>query len=159
MKRRLVPILTAAFLMAGVWATAQRPAVAAAPSVETDVRAVLDAQVAAWNRGDIESFMTGYWRSEKLTFAGANGVTRGWQGLIERYRRNYPDRKAMGTLSFSEIEITPLGRDAALILGHWQLDREADRPGGVFSLVARKTPEGWRIIHDHTSTVSTKPSN
>lgn len=129
-----------------------RPARNAAGSAAAHpIRDVLDAQAAAWNRGDVESFMEGYWRSETLTFAGANGVTRGWQAVLERYQRNYAAPAAMGRLAFSDLEITPLGEDAVLVLGRWQLERAADRPGGIFTLVARRFPEGWRIIHDHTS--------
>ena len=73
---------------------------------------------------------------------------------MDRYRRSYPDRAAMGRLEFSDLEITPLGPDAALVLGRWRLKREKDSPGGVFTLVARRFPEGWRIIHDHTSAVA-----
>jgi ketosteroid isomerase-like protein len=118
---------------------------------QEEIRAVLDAQVAAWNRGDIEGFMAGYWKSDETLFAGANGFSRGWQALLERYRKNYPDRKAMGKLSFTELEIHALSNDAAYIVGRWQLERESDRPGGVFTLIARRFPEGWRIVHDHTS--------
>ncbi len=125
-----------------------------ASKAKTQLRALLGAQVEAWNRGDIEGFMQGYWRSDRTTFSGSNGILRGWQALLERYRRSYPDRAAMGRLQFSELEITPLAPDVALVLGHWQLERERDRPGGVFTLVARRFPEGWRIIHDHTSAVS-----
>ncbi len=125
---------------------------------ESDIRAVLDAQVAAWNRGDVEAFMVGYWKSEKTTFLSSSGVSRGWQALLERYKRSYPDKKTMGTLAFSDLEINMLGRDAAFILGHWALDREKDgkpdHPGGVFTLVARKFPDGWRIVSDHTSSVA-----
>ncbi len=127
---------------------------AAAPggdSASAAVRRVLEEQAAAWNRGDIEAFVAGYWKSDLLTFSGAGGVTRGWSGLLERYRRSYPDRAAMGTLSFSDLEITPLGPDAALVLGRWRLDRERDTPGGSFSLVMRQFTEGWRVAHDHTS--------
>lgn len=129
----------------------------AAQDVSSGVRAVLEEQSAAWNRGDMEGFVQGYWKSESLTFAGASGVTRGWQGLLDRYRRSYPDRKAMGHLTFSELEITPLGSDAAMVLGRWQLQREADSPGGIFTLVMRRLPEGWRVIHDHTSSFPAKP--
>ena len=97
--------------------------------------------------------MEGYWKSAETAFVGSSGTSRGWQALLDRYRRTYPDRAAMGQLEFSGLEITPLGPDSALILGHWQLVREKDRPGGVFTLIARKFPEGWRIIHDHTSSV------
>jgi uncharacterized protein (TIGR02246 family) len=122
-------------------------------AAEGAIRALLDMQSTAWNRGDVEGFMAGYWNSEKTTFAGSNGVLRGWHALRERYRRSYPDRAAMGTLTFSELEITTLGPDAAVVLGRWQLERASGPVGGVFSLVLRKLPEGWRIVHDHTSTV------
>ncbi|HEV2492312.1 MAG TPA: nuclear transport factor 2 family protein [Terriglobia bacterium] len=123
-------------------------------SDEAQIRAVLDAQVAAWNRGDVDVFMQGYWKSEKTEFVGANGVFRGWQAVLERYRKAYPDRQAMGHLTFSDLEVTMLGPTAALVLGHWELDREHDHPGGVFTLIFRRFPEGWRIIHDHTSAVA-----
>ena len=125
-----------------------------AQSAESAIHAVLDEQVAAWNRGDVEGFMAGYWRSEKLTFVSSSGVTRGWQGVLERYHRSYPDKKAMGTLTFSNLEITVLSPDAATVLGHWQLERDAGRPEGYFTLILRKLPEGWRIIQDHTSVLA-----
>ncbi len=115
------------------------------------IRRVLDEQASAWNRGDIEAFVEGYWKSDLLTFSGTGGVTRGWDGLLARYKRSYPTRAAMGTLAFSDLEITPLASDAALVLGRWRLDREKDNPGGSFSLVLRKLAEGWRVVHDHTS--------
>ncbi len=118
---------------------------------EADIREVLDAQVAAWNRGEVAGFMEGYWNSPKTTFVGSKGVLRGWNELLERYRRDYPDRRAMGTLAFSDLEVSLLSSGAALVLGRWQLERANDRPGGVFTLVFRKFPEGWRIVHDHTS--------
>jgi len=130
------------------------PAPAAQP--EREIRAVLDAQVEAWNRGDLDDFMLGYWKSEKTEFVGANGVQRGWQAVLDRYRKGYPDGAAMGKLTFSNLEITQLGPAAALVLGEWRLDRAADHPGGVFTLVFRKFPEGWRIIHDHTSSAGDK---
>jgi len=130
---------------------AANPLPAMAPRSEGAIRAVLDAQVEAWNRGDLDAFMRGYWKSEKTEFVGANGIQRGWQAVFDRYRKGYPNREAMGTLTFSNLEITPLGSDAALVLGEWRLDRAADHPHGVFTLVFRKFPEGWCIIHDHTS--------
>ena len=115
------------------------------------IRAVLDAQQRAWNRGDVDAFLTGYWHSPDLTFSGSNGISRGWDAVLARYKKNYPDRSAMGALDFSNLEFRFLGPDAALVLGHWHLKREKDEPGGVFSLVFQRFPEGWRIIHDHTS--------
>ena len=125
-----------------------------AQDVASQVRAVLEEQVTAWNRGDIEGFMQKYWKSETLAFVGSNGITKGWQPVLERYKRSYPDRAAMGTLTFSDLETTPLGKDAALVLGRWHLERAADKPGGVFTLILRRFPEGWRIVHDHTSSTT-----
>jgi len=117
------------------------------------ITAVLNAQQAAWNRGDVEAFLIGYWRSPELTFSGSNGVSRGWDGVLARYKKNYPDRAAMGQLDFSDLEFRFLGPDCALVLGRWHLARERDELGGVFSLVWQRFPDGWKIIHDHTSTV------
>lgn len=115
------------------------------------IRAVLVAQQEAWNHGDVEAFLNGYWHSPDLTFSGTSGISRGWDGVLARYKKNYPDRTAMGQLDFSDLEFHFLGPDAALVLGHWHLKREKDDLGGVFSLVWQRFPEGWRIIHDHTS--------
>jgi uncharacterized protein (TIGR02246 family) len=120
------------------------------------IRAVLDAQQAAWNRGDIAAFLTGYWHSPNLTFSGSNGIFRGWDAVVARYKKNYPDRSAMGTLDFSSLEFRFLGTDAALVLGHWHLKRQKDEIGGVFTLVFQRFPEGWRITHDHTSAAPTE---
>jgi beta-aspartyl-peptidase (threonine type) len=109
------------------------------------------AQQEAWNRGDVEAFLSGYWRSPDLTFSGTSGISRGWDGVLARYKKNYPDRSAMGQLDFSDLEFRFLGPDAALVLGRWHLKRDKDALGGVFSLVWQRFPEGWRIIHDHTS--------
>ena len=118
------------------------------------IQEVLRAQQAAWNRGDVEAFLVGYWRSPELTFSGSNGVSRGWDGVLARYKKNYPDRATMGQLDFSDLEFRFLGPDAALVLGRWHLKRENGDIGGVFSLVWQRFPDGWKIVHDHTSTVS-----
>ncbi len=115
---------------------------------------VLTKQQSAWNHGNIRAFLDGYWHSEELTFSGSSGVSRGWENVLARYKKNYPDRATMGTLDFSALEFRFLGPDAALVLGRWHLKREKDEVGGVFSLVWQRFPEGWRIIHDHTSAVS-----
>ena len=114
---------------------------------------ILETQQEAWNRGDVDAFLEGYWRSPELTFSGSGGIARGFDAVRARYRRNYPDRAAMGTLEFSGLEIRLLGHDAALVLGHWHLTRTQGDVGGVFSLIFQRFPEGWRIIHDHTSAV------
>ncbi len=130
---------------------------AADTSPREAITSVLTEQQSAWNRGDVNAFMKGYWDSPELTFAGTSGITRGWQPVLARYQKNYPDQKAMGHLDFSDVEVRPLGKDAALVLGRWHLQRVAGELGGVFTLVFERLPEGWRIIHDHTSLDATKP--
>jgi hypothetical protein len=127
----------------------------AAPSEESQIRAVLDMQTTAWNRGDIDTFMTGYWHSEETEFLGANGIARGWQAVLDRYRHSYPDRKTMGTLSFSDLEVHFTCADAAYVVGKFHLVRDSDQPSGVFSLDFRNFPEGWRIVLDHTTAFPT----
>lgn len=117
------------------------------------VLAVLVTQQAAWNRGDLPAFLAGYDRSDEITFVGKE-VARGFGGLEARYQRAYGSREQMGTLTFSELEYRPLGRDAALVLGRFALQRTEAGGGaasGRFTVVFRKTAEGWKIIHDHTS--------
>jgi ketosteroid isomerase-like protein len=121
------------------------------------IRTVLVEQQTAWNRGDVAGFMKGYWNSPELTFAGSSGITRGRQPVMDRYRQRYPDAKAMGHLDFSELEVRPLGKDAALVLGRWHLKRDSDELGGVFTLVFQRFSEGWKIIHDHTSADAKNP--
>ena len=120
---------------------------------EVAIGKVLQDQQEAWNRGDVDAFLTGYWHSPELTFSGSSGVSRGWDGVLARYKKNYPDRAAMGQLDFSGLEFRFLGPDAALVLGRWHLKREAGDVGGVFSLVWQRFPDGWKIVHDHTSAV------
>jgi len=120
-------------------------------AAEGEIRAILDMQTVAWNRGDIDTFMTGYWKSSETEFVGASGITRGWQAVLDRYRRNYRDGKAMGRLTFSSLEVHLTCRDSAFVIGEFQLDREKDRPTGVFTLNFRKFAEGWRIVADHTT--------
>ena len=117
------------------------------------IAAALNAQQAAWNRGDVAVFLEGYWRSPELSFSGSSGITRGFDEVRQRYKTRYADRAAMGHLDFSELEFRFLGPDAAMVLGHWHLKREIGDVGGVFTLVWQKFPEGWKIIHDHTSVV------
>jgi len=122
-------------------------------SPEAEIRAVLDRQQADWNRGAIVSFMTGYDESPATTFQG-KALVRGFASVLERYKKQYPDQARMGKLTFSAIDIRMLGPDAALVLGAFALERDTEAGGaasGRFTLVFRKTPQGWKIIHDHTS--------
>jgi len=118
------------------------------------IQAVLDAQRDAWNRGDVAGYMAGYLRSEDTVLVSGDNVTRGWQTVLDRYQKNYNSREKMGTLTFSDIETTLIGPDAAIVLGRWHLQRAGDEPHGRFTLIFRRTKEGWRIIHDHTSSAS-----
>ncbi len=118
--------------------------------IAAEIRKVMDAQVTAWNAGDIDGFMRGYWNSPELVFVSTN-VTRGWQPTIERYKKNYDSRAKMGTLTFSDLEVNVLSKDSATVLGSWALAREKDNPKGKFTLIFRKFKDGWKIIHDHTS--------
>jgi len=118
--------------------------------IAADIRSVMNKQAVDWNRGDIPAFMEGYWKSEQLTFVSTR-VTKGWQQTLDNYKKSYPDKSAMGALTFSDLEITVVSKDAAVVLGSWSLKREKDSPGGKFTLIFRKFKEGWRIVHDHTS--------
>lgn len=119
---------------------------------------ILTSQQDAWNRGDIEGFMEGYWRSADLTFSSGGIVERGWRATRDRYLARYPDRATMGQLRFSDLEVLPVSRGSLLVLGRWHLER--DQPiGGAFSLVFAQKEGSWVIVHDHTSAdTDTKPS-
>ncbi len=120
------------------------------PSPEGEIKAVLEAQQAAWNRGDIEGFMAYYWRSDDLTFQSGKARTHGWNDVLARYKKSYP-AGTMGVLAFADLAVRPLGPDAAFVLGRFRLDRNGTISEGVFTLVLRRMQEGWRIVHDHTS--------
>ena len=115
------------------------------------IQAVLDMQRDAWNRGDIEDYMSGYAQSKDTVFISGDSLTRGWQTVLERYKKGYDTREKMGTLTFSEVEINLIGNDAAVVLGRWHLRRTNDEPHGRFTLLFRRMKSGWRIVHDHTS--------
>jgi len=119
--------------------------------IEAAIQTVLNEQVAAWNRGDIEDFMKGYWKSEKMLFISGNSVSRGWQAAFDRYKKGYATKEQMGTLSFSELEIKVLSKRSALVIGRFTLVRKSDKPTGIFTLTFRKIVGNWRIIVDHTS--------
>ena len=121
------------------------------PNSVAEIQSVLSAQQDAWNRGDIDGFMNGYAQSPSTVFISEDEVRRGWETVRDRYRIRYSDRAKMGTLSFSDIEVTMLSPDAAVVLGSWRLKRANDEPHGRFTLIFKRLPEGWRIVHDHTS--------
>jgi ketosteroid isomerase-like protein len=116
------------------------------------VRAVIEAQAAAWNRGDVNGYMEGYAKEETTTFVSGDTVTRGWRTVLERYKARYDTRAKMGTLAFTELEIKPLSEFYFMATGRWQLTlADGSTPHGRFTLILRRTNAGWRIVHDHTS--------
>ena len=147
----LGPIFAALLLSAILLGQAQ---VHSAPTSGADgaIRAVFQSQADAWNHHDLDLFMSGYWHSPDLTFFSGTTETKGWEPTLDRYRRSYQSEgHAMGTLSFSDLQVQSLGPDSAFVRGKFQLIMpDGKQPHGVFTLVFRKFPEGWRIIHDHT---------
>jgi ketosteroid isomerase-like protein len=118
-----------------------------------EIRAMLKNSVEVWNRGDLVVFVSDYEDSPETTYIGRE-VVRGTKAILERYRKHYPDREAMGTLAFSDVEVRPLTSDLALVTGEFHLKRSAAGGGdasGLYTLLVRKTPSGWKIIHDHSS--------
>ena len=115
------------------------------------VAKVLEDQQLAWNRGDIDGFMQGYWKSDSLVFVGKGAPVYGWQKTIDRYKRGYPDKTAMGELTFDIIQVKILDSTNAFVLGGWRLKRDKDTPGGYFTLWFRKINGEWKIVCDHTS--------
>ena len=129
------------------------PPKSVASADEAAIRALLAAQVAAWNKGDLEGYMAGYWNSPELTFYSGGSVTSGWRSTLERYRKAYQGgNRAMGQLEFKGLEVTPLSAEAAVARGHWLLRMpDGAKRRGLFTLVLRRFAEGWRIVHDHSS--------
>ncbi|HSR69891.1 MAG TPA: nuclear transport factor 2 family protein [Acidobacteriota bacterium] len=125
----------------------------AAPGAEDDIVKLLQDQAEAWNQGDLEGFMEGYWNSPDLTFYSGGNITRGWQATVERYQRRYQSEgREMGHLVFSDLKVEMLGEDAALVRGRWQLTlSDGSQPGGLYTLILRRFEDGWKVTHDHTS--------
>jgi ketosteroid isomerase-like protein len=145
--------LAAALAVVSAQFACTRPGTSEKENVESAaaIRAVLDAQAAAWNRGDIAGYMDGYERADGTTFISGDTVTRGWQTVFERYRKAYDTPEKMGTLAFSELEIKPLSEFYANVTGRWHLTRAKDAPHGRFALILRRTSAGWRIVQDTTT--------
>ena len=127
----------------------------AIPDPGAEVRAVFARQQDAWNRKDLEGFMAGYWKSDDLTFYSGGSITRGWQPTLERYRQHYQSAGSeMGRLEFRELGVEMLGSDAAFARGEYWLTLSTGKaPHGIFTLILRRFPDGWRIVHDHTAPV------
>ncbi len=116
-----------------------------------EIRSVLARQTKAWNNGDVNGYMQGYWKSDELLFTSSGNVRRGWKVTLEKYKNSYDTREKMGVLKFSDMEFNKLSSTSAWVFGHWELERASDHPHGVFTLILKKFSDGWKIIHDHTS--------
>lgn len=119
-------------------------------SQKKEIINVMKTQQTAWNNGDIEKFMQGYWKSDSLLFIGSRGPTYGWQTTLDNYKKSYPTKEKMGILEFSDIQVKPLGKKFAYVFGKWKLQRVEDAPGGIYTLIFQKFNDGWKIISDHT---------
>lgn len=124
-----------------------------AQSADPGLRQLLDDQVSAWNRGDLLGFMQGYWRSPKVTFFSGDTIIRGWEPTLQRYRNKYQGAgKELGALSFTNEKIQMLGTDAALVTARWHLAMsDGKKLEGLTTLLCKRLPQGWRIVHDHSS--------
>ncbi len=120
-------------------------------SAEQQIRSVLANQQQAWNNGDIDGFMQGYWKSDKLRFASGNKFRHGWQATLDNYKKSYPDKATMGQLKFTLIDIDVVSNDVALVFGRWHLTRDKDQPQGLFTLVFERKGQQWLVTRDHTS--------
>lgn len=118
---------------------------------ETNIRKILNNQENAWNAGNVEDFMKGYWQSDSLLFIGKLSVTHGWQKTLENYKKNYPDTAAMGILNFNLLEFKLLSPEYYFVIGKWHLQRTAGDIGGHFTLLFRKINGMWFIVADHSS--------
>ena len=151
---RILSLLIVATLGLAVTA-AQAVAQKKGPSDVEQIRAVLDRQVEAWNRRDLEGYMSGYWRSPELTFYSGGTRTSGWDATLERYRKSYQSEgREMGHLEFSDLKIEMLGPRSAYVRGRWRLKMSSSEPGGLFTLIFRNLAGGWKIVHDHTGSSS-----
>jgi ketosteroid isomerase-like protein len=120
---------------------------------QQQIKQVLAVQQAAWNKGDLDGFMAGYWKSDSLMFIGKRGVTKGWLPTLDNYKKSYPDKASMGTLQFDIISIEITSKNTAYVVGKWHLKREESKGDleGHFTLLFKKIDKHWVIVSDHSS--------
>jgi len=118
---------------------------------EQAIRSILAEQTIQWNKGNIESFMKGYWKSDSLLFVGKNGPKYGYQTTLENYKKNYPDTVVMGKLNFDILRVQPLSADTYFVLGKFMLIRSIGNVSGYYTLLFREMKGQWVIIADHSS--------
>jgi len=122
-----------------------------AKSIVVPISEIMNEQEKAWNEGNLEAFMEPYWHSDSLQFIGKRGITMGWQNTLDNYKKSYPDRQAMGTLSFTNLSIDLMSDSSAYVIGKWELFRTADTLSGHYSLLWKKMNGKWQIVADHSS--------
>lgn len=118
---------------------------------KSEILNVLEKQRLAWNEGNLEQYMMGYWNSDSLLFVGKRGPQYGWQKTFDNYKKSYPDKSAMGILTFNILKVDVYTTDYAFVLGEWILDRKKDQPRGFFTLQLKKIEGKWKVIADHSS--------
>jgi ketosteroid isomerase-like protein len=118
---------------------------------KSEILSVLENQRIAWNNGNLQQYMMGYWQSDSLLFVGKRGPQYGWQKTFDNYKKSYPDKSAMGKLTFNILKVDVYTSDYAFVLGEWILDREKDQPRGFFTLQMKKINGQWKVIADHSS--------
>lgn len=143
-------IMTLIFLLSAIFSSTAQKQEKSKIENETSIRKVLDEQVVAWNQGNLEEFMKGYWKSDSILFIGSK-ITSGWDSTLVRYKRTYPDRATMGKLRFEILRMDFISSDSYLITGKYFLTRQKDSPSGIFTLLFKKKKEKWVIVYDHTS--------
>jgi beta-aspartyl-peptidase (threonine type) len=127
-------------------------------AMKANVGNTLDAQQMAWNNGDLDGFMLGYWNDPELAFYSDNTIEKGYEPLKQRYFKKYKaEGKEMGKLTFSEVDVQPKSESFAVVRGHWKVEKSKETAEGLFTLWVEKKPEGWRIVHDHTSAAPKTP--
>jgi uncharacterized protein (TIGR02246 family) len=145
-------LLAASLIVAGVLLAISPARGGDSDTAKKAIQKVLDDQDSAWNKGDLEGFMAGYWKSDELTFFSGKDVTKGWNATLERYKKRYQSEgKEMGKLTFSELKIDVLGPESAVVRGRFKVVMSKETSQGLFTLIFKKTADGWKIVHDHTS--------
>lgn len=151
--RGLLLVFTAILLVSctGNVSFNNKPQSADLNTMKTEIESAMKVQEDAWNRGDIPGFMAVYKNDPEISFVSSRGIDKGYETILARYLKSYPDKATMGKLEFEILEFISAGTDNAMVLGKWTLYRENDQPGGFFSLLWENSPQGWKIINDHTS--------
>ena len=140
-----------AIMLLSLFASCSTTKYMSSDKAESEIRQVMRMQEKAWSAGDIDAFMEGYWKSEELSFVGKSGITKGWTTTKNNYKRGYPDKDAMGKLTFDILEMNRISGDAYHMVGRYTLVRATDKPTGIFTLIWKYIDGKWLIVSDHTS--------